>query len=63
MNTRDATQHQLIKVIPYNVNKFAELLNLNEVNMWGILRYLISEFRKLPDGKYALLKEPKEVCC
>ena len=44
----------------FKPREFADQINLNMDNAWGILRYIIDTCMKLPQGKYLLLKDPNK---
>jgi len=59
-NPKDSFSHVLLGIQLYNTKEFATQINLNVRNMWGILRLIIEECMKLPNGKYILLKDPNK---
>lgn len=44
----------------FKPKEFADQINLNMDNAWGVLRCIIDTCMKLPDGKYLLLKDPNK---
>lgn len=44
----------------YDPRKFAEQMNLNLNNGWGIVRTIIDMVRAMKDGKYVLVKDPNK---
>lgn len=44
----------------YDPRKFAEQMNLNLANGWGIVRTIIDMVRGMKDGKYVLVKDPNK---
>lgn len=44
----------------YDPRKFAEQMNLNLNNGWGIVRTIIDMVRGMKDGKYVLVKDPNK---
>ena len=56
----DADSHHILGTQFYKPLKFAEQINLNVSNMWGVLRQLIDVLMKQDAGKYLLLKDPNQ---
>ena len=44
----------------YDPRKFAEQMNLNLANGWGIVRTIVDMVRGMKDGKYVLVKDPNK---
>lgn len=44
----------------YDPRKFAEQMNLNLSNGWGIVRTIIDIVREKKEGKYVLVKDPNK---
>lgn len=44
----------------YDPRKFAEQMNLNLSNGWGIVRTIIDMVRGMKEGKYVLVKDPNK---
>ena len=44
----------------YDPRKFAEQMNLNLNNGWGIVRTIVDMCLRKPDGKYVLVKDPNK---
>jgi len=59
-NTKDAYNHQVLGVQSYKPTEFANQINLNENNMWAILKHIIDICMELEPGTYVLLKDPNK---
>ena len=44
----------------YDPRKFAEQMNLNLANGWGIVRTIVDMVRGMKEGKYVLVKDPNK---
>ena len=44
----------------YDPRKFAEQMNLNLANGWGIVRTIVDMCLKMNEGKYVLVKDPNK---
>ena len=44
----------------YDPRKFAEQMNLNLNNGWGIVRTIVDMVRNMKEGKYVLVKDPNK---
>ena len=44
----------------YDPRKFAEQMNLNLANGWGIVRTIVDMVRGMKDGRYVLVKDPNK---
>ncbi|KAI4188213.1 MAG: hypothetical protein LQ346_005359 [Caloplaca aetnensis] len=54
-------RHVILGVVGYDPRKFAEQMNLNLNNGWGIVRTIIDMIRGMnKDGKYVLVKDPNK---
>jgi len=60
VNTKDAYTHQVLGVQTYKPTEFANQINLNESNMWAILKHIIDICMELEPGTYVLLKDPNK---
>lgn len=47
-------------MVGYDPRKFAEQMNLNLNNGWGIVRTIVDMCLKKPEGKYVLVKDPNK---
>lgn len=61
VNVRDSTKHMILGTQQFKPMEFANQINLNMDNAWGILRCIIDMCMKLPDGKYLIMKDPNKV--
>jgi translation initiation factor 3 subunit D len=59
-HVRDSTRHVILGTQQFKPLEFANQINLSMDNAWGILRCLIDQCLKLPDGKYLLMKDPNK---
>jgi len=59
-NTKDAYNHQVLGVQSYKPTEFANQINLNENNMWAILKHIIDICMSLDPGTYVFLKDPNK---
>ena len=57
-NPKDPNKHAILGVRGYDPRKFAEQMNLNLNNGWGIVRTIVDMCLKKPEGKYVLVKDP-----
>ena len=53
-------RHVILGVVGYDPRKFAEQMNLNLANGWGIVRTIIDMCLKMNEGKYVLVKDPNK---
>ena len=53
-------RHVILGVVAYAPGKFAEQMNLNLANGWGIVRTIVDMVRGMKDGKYVLVKDPNK---
>jgi translation initiation factor 3 subunit D len=54
----DPGRHSILSVQTYKVTEFAQQIGLTADNAWGVVRNVVDTCRKLPPGKYLLLKDP-----
>jgi translation initiation factor 3 subunit D len=57
---RDSTKHAILGTQQFKPKEFADQINLNMDNAWGILRCIIDTCMKLKEGKYLILKDPNK---
>ena len=50
----------MLGVVGYDPRKFAEQMNLNLANGWGIVRTIVDMCLKMNEGKYVLVKDPNK---
>lgn len=60
IHVRDTSKHAILGTQQFKPKEFADQINLNMDNAWGILRYAIDVSLKLPNGKYLFLKDPNK---
>lgn len=60
INPKAPDRHVILGVMGYDPRKFAEQMNLNLGNGWGIVRTIIDMVRKMKDGRYVLVKDPNK---
>jgi len=60
VSAKDPTMHTILGTQFYKPNEFAKQINLNPNNVWGVLRKIIDDCMKQPEGKYLLLKDPNK---
>ena len=53
-------RHVILGVVGYDPRKFAEQMNLNLANGWGIVRTIVDMCLKMNEGKYVLVKDPNK---
>jgi len=59
-NPKDASNHQIIGMVPYNPTDFANQIGLSTSNMWGILKHIVDKCLALDEGTYVLVKDPSK---
>lgn len=55
---KDNSQHVIVGVIGQIPSQFANQINLNMSNGWGIVKSIVNIAAALDDGKYVLMKDP-----
>ena len=60
VNVRDDSNHVILGTQQFKPAAFAQQINLNMDNAWGILRCIIDICMKQPDGKYLVLRDPNK---
>ena len=53
-------RHVILGVVGYDPRKFADQMNLNLANGWGIVRTIVDMCLKMKEGKYVLVKDPNK---
>ncbi|KAA6409566.1 MAG: eukaryotic translation initiation factor 3 subunit D [Lasallia pustulata] len=53
-------RHVVLGVVGYDPRKFADQMNLNLANGWGIVRTIVDMCLKMSEGKYVLVKDPNK---
>ena len=57
---RDNSNHVVLATQTHKPKDFAAQINLSVANMWGIFKAVNDLTKKLPDGKYLLVKDPNK---
>jgi len=60
VSMKDSTRHVILGMQQFKPVEFAQQINLNMDNCWGILRCIIDTCMKLKEGKYLILKDPNK---
>jgi len=60
VSVKDSTRHSILGMQQFKPVEFAQQINLNLDNCWGILRCVIDTCMKLKEGKYLILKDPNK---
>lgn len=60
VHPRDHFNHVILSVLGYKLKDFAGQINLNTLNMWGIVKSIVDLCMKLSEGKYVLVKDPSK---
>ena len=58
---KDTANHVILGTQQFKPTEFANQINLNMDNAWGILRCVIDICMKLDEGKYLIMKDPNKV--
>lgn len=58
LSPKDNSQHVIVGVIGQIPSQFANQINLNISNGWGIVKSIVNIASALDDGKYVLMKDP-----
>ncbi|KAK3059514.1 hypothetical protein LTS18_010691 [Coniosporium uncinatum] len=59
-NPKNNNDHTILGVLGYKPRDFANQMNLNLANGWGIVRTICDMCLKMPEGKYVLVKDPNK---
>ena len=59
--SRDSANHVILGTQQFKPTEFANQINLNMDNAWGVLRCVIDICMKLKEGKYLIMKDPNKV--
>ncbi|KAH0608423.1 uncharacterized protein H6S33_001557 [Morchella sextelata] len=59
-NPKDSNKHVILGVVGYKPREFANQMNLNLSNGWGIVRTIVDMCLHMPEGKYVLVKDPNK---
>jgi len=60
VHVKDSSKHVILSTQQFRPSEFANQINLNMDNAWGILRVIIDQCMKQPPGKYLLMKDPNK---
>ncbi|UYV79675.1 EIF3D, partial [Cordylochernes scorpioides] len=60
VHPRDTSKHAILGTQQFKPKEFADQINLNMDNAWGILRCIIDTCMKLSEGKYLIMKDPNK---
>jgi len=60
VHNRDSTKHVILATQQFKPVEFANQINFNMDNAWGILRCIIDLCMKQQKGKYLLIKDPNK---
>ncbi|KAL5019286.1 hypothetical protein ScPMuIL_005008 [Solemya velum] len=60
LHFRDSAKHVILGTQQFKPTEFANQINLNMENGWGILRCIIDTCMKLKEGKYLIMKDPNK---
>ncbi|KAG9509454.1 Eukaryotic translation initiation factor 3 subunit D, partial [Fragariocoptes setiger] len=60
VHAKDSSKHIILGTQTFKPKEFADQINLNMDNAWGILRCIIDTCMKLPEGRYLILKDPNK---
>lgn len=60
VHIRDSSKHAILGTQQFKPKEFADQINLNMDNAWGVLRCIIDTCMKLKQGKYLILKDPNK---
>lgn len=60
VHVKDSSKHVILGTQQYRPTEFAQQINLNMDNAWGILRCIIDICMKQKDGKYLIMKDPNK---
>lgn len=60
VHVRDTSKHSILGTQQFKPKEFADQINLNMDNAWGILRCIVDTCMRLPPGKYLILKDPNK---
>ncbi|KAF9161432.1 hypothetical protein DFQ27_008127 [Actinomortierella ambigua] len=59
-NPKDANRHAILGTQICRPKEFAQQMNLQFTNGWGIVKTVVDLALKLPEGKYVLVKDPNK---
>jgi len=59
-HVKDTAKHVILGTQQFKPVEFANQINLNMDNAWGILRCIVDTCMKLKEGKYLIMKDPNK---
>jgi len=59
-NVKDSGRHVILGMQQFKPTDFAQQINLNMDNAWGIVRCILDIIMKQKDGKYLIVKDPNK---
>jgi len=59
-NVKDSGRHVILGMQQFKPTDFAQQINLNMDNAWGIVRCVVDLIMKQKDGKYLIVKDPNK---
>jgi len=62
VHVKDSAKHVILGMQQFRPPEFAQQINLNMDNAWGIMRCIIDTCMKQKEGKYLIMKDPNKVC-
>jgi len=57
---KDSAKHSILGVQQFKPNEFAQQINLNMDNAWGIMRCIIDICMRQKEGKFLIMKDPNK---
>jgi Eukaryotic translation initiation factor 3 subunit 7 (eIF-3) len=61
VHVKDSAKHAILGVQQFKPAEFAQQINLNLDNAWGIMRCIIDLCMRQKEGKYLIMKDPNKV--
>jgi len=61
VHVKDSAKHVILGTQQFRPAEFAQQINLNMDNAWGIMRCIIDTCMKQKEGKYLIMKDPNKV--
>lgn len=63
VHIKDSSKHVILGTQQFRPLEFAQQINLNLDNAWGIMRCIIDICMRQKEGKYLIMKDPNKVKC
>ena len=60
VNTSNPSEHVILSTQTFKPKEFSVQINLNQPNIWGIIKMFCELLMKKDDGKYVLIKDPNK---